>query len=672
MLNQFINNSSDEELLKSLVGDEVHVDQEELEKAMNKAGLVQKEVQVHTQHGVHTRKQWVKASDEQPKQDASELEQKQKEFYKKYPTGMQNPEDCLRANGSHATWRGEKLQNPKVMANAKKEYAQYLKDKKELESLKESSSKKDDGFKSEEKPAIDSKTTAISPSELKVGDYVKYVGTGEDKGVTAVVKITEITTFNAKGHIVYTINRSGRYRMACRDDKTIEKYNASKDNDISGKSDTKVKYSKEDKDDAFRKYSKILLKYADKSSDATIGDVGKVIGEIEELNKNGGLYKKDYDTLSKYMAMAQKASRSRTSTQHDKGINSGLELIDYNGETIRKVQRTIKGETKDYYRVDGSRTLYEDIEDAKKEIDEMPGKTVGGATKDKDGNIHIDIPQNGYKGSSKKPSDMSDEELGSAIKSKAKEISEVLKDGNPTGKMKEKYDKLVEESKDLQQEQTKRMKTASTTTSTKLSKDEAKKKTQSITSSIGKDEEKRKDFMDKAKAQGITWKENEHVGINWMRCCMALNSHFENGGSWDENNDSNTTPSSSINLESELESGKPELIIYKKSLENDNWAMVQTIADKAGYSVERCDKSGHVGSYMDATNTHYKFTKKASGTSKETKQITDKQEFIKEMVKNYGSMSRSDLKSAVKEFCTANDFDEDKVLKKIDEQAKNN
>ena len=72
-----------------------------------------------------------------------------------------------------------------------------------------------------------------------------------------------------------------------------------------------------------------------------------------------------------------------------------------------------------------------------------------------------------------------------------------------------------------------------TQSSTKLSKDDAKKKTQSITSSIGKDDKSRNDFMAKAKAQGIVWKENDHIGINWMRCCMAMNKHFENGETFD-------------------------------------------------------------------------------------------------------------------------------------------
>lgn len=64
----------------------------------------------------------------------------------------------------------------------------------------------------------------------------------------------------------------------------------------------------------------------------------------------------------------------------------------------------------------------------------------------------------------------------------------------------------------------------------KLSPADAKKKTQEVTKGVSD----KKSFMEKAKAQGITWKENDHEGINWMRCCMAMNKHFENGGSFDE------------------------------------------------------------------------------------------------------------------------------------------
>lgn len=87
----------------------------------------------------------------------------------------------------------------------------------------------------------------------------------------------------------------------------------------------------------------------------------------------------------------------------------------------------------------------------------------------------------------------------------------------------------------------------------KLSKDDAKKKTQSITSNVGKTDKERSDFMAKAKAQGVTWKENDHVGINWMRCCMAMNKHFENGGSFDN---TNTQSSSNASKNANIKSAK--------------------------------------------------------------------------------------------------------------------
>lgn len=66
MLNvNFINSGSDEALLKAMSKDEYReYDQDELEKAMNRQGLVQKEVTVQGKHGQFTRKQWVKASED--------------------------------------------------------------------------------------------------------------------------------------------------------------------------------------------------------------------------------------------------------------------------------------------------------------------------------------------------------------------------------------------------------------------------------------------------------------------------------------------------------------------------------------------------------------------------------------------------------------------------------
>ena len=74
----------------------------------------------------------------------------------------------------------------------------------------------------------------------------------------------------------------------------------------------------------------------------------------------------------------------------------------------------------------------------------------------------------------------------------------------------------------------------------KMSKEDAKKKTQSFTSKVGKTDAERKAFMDKVKSQGITWKDKADdgsdvaIGVSWMRCCMAMNKYFVEGGSFDE------------------------------------------------------------------------------------------------------------------------------------------
>lgn len=40
----------------------------------------------------------------------------------------------------------------------------------------------------------------------------------------------------------------------------------------------------------------------------------------------------------------------------------------------------------------------------------------------------------------------------------------------------------------------------------------------------------KKDIMEQAKAYGVTWKHNDHEGINWMRCCMAMTGTTTKGG----------------------------------------------------------------------------------------------------------------------------------------------
>lgn len=87
--------------------------------------------------------------------------------------------------------------------------------------------------------------------------------------------------------------------------------------------------------------------------------------------------------------------------------------------------------------------------------------------------------------------------------------------------------KLFSECKKYKSTQPHADSTQTSVTTQKLSPAEAKSKTKDMTKGVTD----KKAFMEKVKASGITWKENDHEGINWMRCCMALNKHFENGGS---------------------------------------------------------------------------------------------------------------------------------------------
>lgn len=65
-MNSFISTGADESLLKSLQGKD-GIDQEVLEKAIDKAKLVQKEVQVRGKNGkIYTRKQWVRPDGSEP------------------------------------------------------------------------------------------------------------------------------------------------------------------------------------------------------------------------------------------------------------------------------------------------------------------------------------------------------------------------------------------------------------------------------------------------------------------------------------------------------------------------------------------------------------------------------------------------------------------------------
>lgn len=170
----FVNTGLDDQILKSMPTEDIS---EDLEKAMNKQGMVQKEVQVKGKNGTFTRKQWVKASDVQPDDNQGKLEK-------------------VKENSS-----------PSVSAN---------------------------------KPKLDDPTVKTKPENIKVGDYVKFVGTGEYKGISSVVQITDIkqTRIPKTGQVLYSFNRSSKFRLSSMEGSaSIEKYDLNDHSDSTPKSD---------------------------------------------------------------------------------------------------------------------------------------------------------------------------------------------------------------------------------------------------------------------------------------------------------------------------------------------------------------------------------------------------------------------------------------------------
>lgn len=91
----FKQGDTDDRILKSMAEDTEHeYDSEELSKALDKAKLVQKEIQVRGKNGqMHTRKQWVKAGEDQPSTNQPKAQEEQKNEFR---VGQKVKSDQLR------------------------------------------------------------------------------------------------------------------------------------------------------------------------------------------------------------------------------------------------------------------------------------------------------------------------------------------------------------------------------------------------------------------------------------------------------------------------------------------------------------------------------------------------------------------------------------------------
>ena len=74
------------------------------------------------------------------------------------------------------------------------------------------------------KPRLYDDTKQVSPETVQVGDYLKYIGSGETQGERLVLLVRNIKTTKVKGITLYHFNSDSQYRLACRSVKTVEKY----------------------------------------------------------------------------------------------------------------------------------------------------------------------------------------------------------------------------------------------------------------------------------------------------------------------------------------------------------------------------------------------------------------------------------------------------------------
>lgn len=443
---EFINTGLDERILKSL---DVEHPSEELVKAMNKQGLVQKEVTVQGKNGTFTRKQWVKASEgESPKSKKPSLSDIQGYGY-------------------------------------------------------------------------DSSTATGDPTYLKIGDKGYYKignnkwqynpsqghalgGTYTDSQISDIVSKT-----SEEVKVIPSAKKNSKFEQSTQSNEAIS-------NDKSKKGEPFERYTlwwvnNGSHYEDFNTLDELKQGLKQKGLPASLANL-----DINKLDKKQGYVKTDYQN---YSVLAYPHSKP---AQQDKGKKSNSQIPDklkkkllhygdpsvpckseYNGYDITVFYsgkiKISKGDTEvlsTYSDLQAAEYLMKNKTESSDELIDKMREVTG--TKD----LTSIAKKHGLTW------EHSDNKVINSARAELKLVNAV------------KSGKITLED----------LKSDKDSVSSKLSPADAKKKTQEVTKGVSD----KKSFMEKAKAQGITWKENDHEGINWMRCCMAMNKHFENGGIFSE------------------------------------------------------------------------------------------------------------------------------------------
>lgn len=552
---EFINTGLDERILKSL---DVEHPSEELVKAMNKQGLVQKEVTVQGKNGTFTRKQWVKAS-EGVKTDSSSSKTGGPVDISKFSfTNYRNP-DGQNRNG-YKTYR-DSLQSvanetekaaTRVLSTYGGSMKPYDQLRIEFSNINGHSSYRDMISNSSEQGLKDAKSAILARQrELleSVKDYTKWDSSQrkwvkDSEAKDAGTSQSTMTQKDSKSNkpSLSDIQGYGYDPATATGDPTYLKIGNKGYFKIG---DNKWQYSPS-------QGSALGGTYTDSQISDMVSKTSEEVKVIPSAKKNSKATQSDASSQKSKSSEVFNCTKFNTEEQlvdaFDEAINSGEDSTsdyDVNKVIVTKVEKYmgngVKGRgTTPRVRITAEVSGVQNGKPFTKETTLSTLDTTKSSQSSTGQKLSTDkgFTENGD-GSYTKPLVISNGSesyqlwvegthikgsmLGKQDSHNARDIKDFTQSGFGN----------FDEVKDYVKKYffSNKSKTNSTqATGQKLSPADAKKKTQEITKGVSD----KKSFMEKAKAQGITWKENDHEGINWMRCCMAMNKHFENGGNFDE------------------------------------------------------------------------------------------------------------------------------------------
>lgn len=550
----FVNRGSDDALVKSL--QEQGLVPEELSKAIDKSKLVQVEIQVQGKNGTFTRKQWKKAGDVKSTDKVvggqavggnTKTTMTKQEFDKKYPNGnYQNPEDVYRRNGKNATWKGQPLSNPSVMKQAKADYQQFLKDKAAL----------DANTKTQKASSTASSSGPVDISKFKFTNYrnpdgQNYTGRETFRGtLESVAKETERKAQNVVNsysgamtpekqlRIAFdNINRHSTYRDLVDPSseqglKDAKKAISNRQRELieSVKDLTKWDGNKWIKDDSKK------TEQPKKSDDTTKSWQSKIdAGSFTEAEKKA----LSYGVSEKHACLLGKDGDYKTAKTWDEADYA----VKQGWTNLGSITQIISdGKVKSSKGYEVTKTGYEPFQigannvgsyvDNKKFPSFRP-KPNSSSSAQKNYLIGQNIHQVLSGNSKEFVSETAKNEALRATRATINAHKKALKDSNyrdslysadSEQKIIDGANKLLDILKDLPVKSEKSDKKSGSSTSFEIPK--TKDAIQKLVSSgVSK-----KDIMEQAKASGVTWKHNDHEGINWMRCCMAMTGTTTKGG----------------------------------------------------------------------------------------------------------------------------------------------